>query len=168
MAEQYRDILKEDLYRFLLDKGLIDVEMAEYPELERKWEDITRSFLPEGVRQFLNNPTRSLSHMIYMGMAVARFWKTDWERYDKIEDLYHYMCNQRGYEHLGEYIRQEVLQTEGQEEEKLPALVDDCANYTVGLLKEQHLKPFTREAFRGLLFSLQVLYNMGVAMEMKR
>jgi hypothetical protein len=78
------------------------------------------------------------------------------------------MCNQRGYEHLGEYIRQEVLQTEGQEEEELTALVDECANYTVGLLKEQHLKPFTREAFRGLLFSLQVLYNMGVAMEMKR
>ncbi len=87
----------------------------------------------EGMREFQDFPSASLGWMMYIGMAVAKMWDTEWEVmeqreqsdaridsaesrqnstegqiYSKIEDLYAYMRDKRGYDQMDEYISEEV------------------------------------------------------------
>ena len=41
-------------------------------------------------------PSASLGWMMYIGMAVAKFWDAEWDIYSKIDDLYVYMRDKRG------------------------------------------------------------------------
>ncbi|MBR2085151.1 MAG: hypothetical protein IJ879_11300, partial [Muribaculaceae bacterium] len=65
--------------------------------------------------------------IMFVAMAVARFWDLDWERYDKVENLYTMLRDKRGYDNLDEYIMDEVLDVHGDEAEALQELVGDCA-----------------------------------------
>ena len=87
--------------------------MPECPDVEEKWEEIAKSYIPDGIREFQDFPSASLGWMMYIGMAVAKMWDTEWEIYSKIEDLYAYMRDKRGYDAMDEYIREEVLQLQG-------------------------------------------------------
>jgi hypothetical protein len=85
------------------------------------------------MREFQDFPSASLGWMMYIGMAVAKMWDTEWEVmeqreqsdaridsaesrqnstegqiYSKIEDLYAYMRDKRGYDQMDEYISEEV------------------------------------------------------------
>ena len=84
-----------------------------YPDVEDKWEEIAKAYIPDGIREFNDFPSASLGWMMYIGMAVAKFWDAEWEIYSKIEDLYAYMRDKRGYDAMDEYIREDVLLLQG-------------------------------------------------------
>ena len=75
----------------------VDERMPECPDVEEKWEVIAKAYIPDGIREFQDFPSASLGWMMYIGMAVAKMWDTEWEIYSKIEDLYAYMRDKRGY-----------------------------------------------------------------------
>lgn len=164
----FKEKLQTDLYQYLLEKKEIDEQTLIAPELEEKWEAITKSYLPDGVSEYRKFPTVSLGWMMYIGMATAKFWNTDWEKYDAMDDLYAYMRKQRGFNQMDDYIREEVLELKGDDFNAMEKLVGECAARTHSFIQHQQLQPATREAFRAYLHSLQVLFNMGVAVEMRR
>jgi hypothetical protein len=47
--------------------------------------------------------------MMYIGMAVAKMWDTEWEIYSKIEDLYAYMRDKRAFNGYVACLRQLYL-----------------------------------------------------------
>ena len=77
------------------------------------FEEIVKAYIPDGIREFQDYPSASLGWMMYIGMAVTKMWDTEWEIYSKIEDLYAYMRDKRGYDSMDEYIREEVLLLQG-------------------------------------------------------
>ena len=80
--------LRNDLHQFLLSMKEVDERMPECPDVEEKWEEIAKAYIPDGIREFQDFPSASLGWMMYIGMAVAKMWDTEWEIYSKIEDLY--------------------------------------------------------------------------------
>ena len=80
--------LRKDLHQFLLSMKEVDERMPECPDVEEKWEEIAKAYIPDGIREFQDYPSASLGWMMYIGMAVAKMWDTEWEIYSKIEDLY--------------------------------------------------------------------------------
>jgi phosphoserine phosphatase len=106
--------------------------------------------------------------MMYIGMAVAKMWDTDWELYSKVEDLYVYMRDKRGYDSMDEYIRQDVLLLEGADYTALEKTVGECAQRVYNALMHQGLEPGTREAFDAYVACLHQLYLMGAAMQLRR
>ena len=166
--EQFEEKLRQDLHQFLLSVDEVDERLPECPDVEDKWEAIARAYLPDGIREFQDFPSASLGWMMYIGMALAKMWDTEWEIYSKIDDVYAYMRGKRGYDGLDEYIREEVLLLAGADYVGLEKLVGECASRVYNALRRQNIEPGTREAFNAYVVCLHQLYLMGVAVQLKR
>lgn len=166
--EKIEETLRKDLHQFLLSMKEVDEHLPECPDVEDKWEDIAKAYIPDGIREFQSFPLASLGWMMYIGMAVAKMWDTEWEIYSKIEDLYAYMRDKRGYDSMDEYIREEVILLRGVDYTVLERVTGECASRVYNTLMHQHIEPGTREAFNGYVASLHQLYLMGVAAQLKR
>ena len=168
MMEQFEDKLHEDLHQFLLSMKEVDERLPECPDVEEKWEDIAKAYIPDGIREFQDFPSVSLGWMMYIGMAVAKMWDTEWQIYSKIDDLYGYMRDKRGYDSMDEYIREDVLLLRGEDYTVLEKLVGECASRVYHALRHQSIEPGTKEAFNAYVSCLHQLYLMGAAMQLKR
>ena len=166
--ENFEEQLRNDLHQFLQTLQEVDERLPECPDVEEKWEAIAKAYIPDGIREFTDYPSVSLGWMMYIGMAVAKMWDVEWEIYSKIEDLYAYMRDKRGYEAMDEYIREEVLLLEGEAYGALEKLVGECASRIYNALRRQNIEPGTKEAFNGYVACLHQLYLFGAAIQLKR
>ena len=166
--EQFEEKLHEDLHQFLLSMKEVDERLPECPDVEGKWEEIAKAYLPDGIREFQEYPSASLGWMMYVGMAVARYWDSELEIYSKLPDLYAYIRDKRGYDSMDEYIREEVLLLSGADYTAIEKTVGECASRVYNALMHQRLEPGTKEAFNGYVACLHQLYLMGAAMQLKR
>lgn len=166
--EKFEDTLHKDLHQFLLSINEVDERLPECPDVEEKWEEIAKAYIPDGIKEFNDFPSASLGWMMYIGMAVAKMWDTEWEIYSKVEDIYAYMRDKRGYDAMDEYIREEVLLLQGVDYTVLEKVTGECASRVYNALLRQRLEPGTKEAFNGYVASLHQLYLFGVAMQLKR
>ena len=168
MEQTFEDKLHQDLHQFLLMLAEVDDRLPECPDVEEKWENIAQSYIPDGIREFGDYPTVSLGWMMYIGMAVAKYWDSEWEIYSKLPDLYVYMRDKREYDSMDEYIREEVLQLTGCEYTALEKMVGECASRVYNALMRQQIEPGTNEAFNAYVSCLHQLYLMGAAVQLKR
>ena len=118
--------------------------------------------------EFQNYPNASLGWMMYVGMAIAKMWDTEWDVYSKLEDIYIYLRDKRGYDSMDEYIRQDVLLLDGEDYTSLEKLVGECASRVHSALMRQRIEPGTKEAFHAYVACLHQLYLMGAAMQLNR
>ena len=92
--ENFEEILRKDLHQFLLSMQEVDerlrvgdgtsgMRLPECPDVEEKWEEIAKAYIPDGIREFNDFPSASLGWMMYIGMAVAKMWDTEWEIYSR-------------------------------------------------------------------------------------
>ena len=168
MIENLEEQLHDDLHQFLLSMKEVDEQLPECPDVEEKWEPIAKAYIPDGIKEFQNFPTASFGWMMYIGMAVAKMWDTDWNTYSKMEDLYTYMRDKRGYDAMDEYIREEVLLLQGIDYTALEKLTGECASRVYNAMMHQHIEPGTKEAFNAYVACLHQLYLMGSSMQLKR
>lgn len=166
--EKFEETLHKDLHQYLSAMHEVDERLPECPDIEEKWESIARSYIPDGIREFQDYPSASLGWMMYVGMAIAKIWDTEWEVYSKIDDLYAYIRNKRGYDRMDEYIRSEMLLLKGEGFTATEKTVGECASRVYNALMHQNLEPGTKEAFNGYISCLHQLYLMGAAMQLKR
>ena len=193
MIDKFEQELYQDLHQFLLSMNEIDARLPECPDVEEKWEQIAKAYIPDGIKEFNDFPSASLGWMMYIGMAVAKFWDAEWEVteqreqsgacsdsaesrrnstegqiYSKIDDLYAYMRDKRGYDSMDEYIREDVLLLRGDDYTVLEKLVEECASRVYNTLRHQNIEPGTKEAFDAYVSCLHQLYLMGAAMQLYR
>lgn len=161
-------LIHTDLQQYLLSHGMIDEPLPKAPDIEEQWQTIGESYLPDGMREFNSYPTVSLGWMMFVGMAIAKCWDTDWQQYSKMPDLYKYLRDQRDFDHMDEYICEQVLQLTADGHTTINNIVAECASRTYNLLCHQILEPGTPAAFRGYVAALHQMYLMGMAMELKR
>ena len=167
MMENFASTLLNDLHRYLVGRGAVDERLPECPDVEAKWIPIAEDYLPDGDREFNLYPVASLGWMMFIGMAIAKYWDTDWEKYAAIDDLYTPMRDKRGFDNLDEYILDEVLDLHGDDAEALQELVGDCAERAKRALFSQDIEPGTADAFKGYVSCLQCMYQLGMAAQLK-
>ena len=166
--KQFEEQLQKDLHQFLLSMKEVDERLPQCPDVEEKWEEIAQAYIPDGIREFNDFPSASLGWMMYIGMAVARFWDDDWVIYDHLDDLYLYMRDKSGYDLLDEYIRGVVLGLKQPDFDTTEQLVQECAERTYAMLMRQRLEPGTEAAFRGYVACIHQLYLMGAYVQLHR
>lgn len=166
--EQFEEEIKKDLHQYLMYINEVDERLPECPDVEDKWETVAKSYIPDGIREMQDYPTVSLGWMMYVGMALAKMWDTEWEIYSKLEDIYVYIRDKRGYDLMDEYVREEVLLLEGDDYANVEKITGECAARVYNKLMRQHIEPGTQEAFRAYVACLHQLYLMGAAMQLKR
>ena len=165
--EDFAAVLLNDLHRFLLERDAVDERLPECPDVEGKWPAVAEAYLPDGAREFADYPVASLGWMMFIAMAIAKFWDTDWQRYDKEENLYLMLRDKRGYDNLDEYILDEVLDLHGDDAEQMQNLVGDCAERVKRALFRLDIEPGTADAFKAYVSCLQTMYHMGMAVQLK-
>ena len=166
--QAFEELLHNDLNQYLTGLKEMDERLPECPDVDDKWAEIAEAYIPDGIREFQNYPSASLGWMMYIGMAVAKMWDTEWQIYSHIENLYAYLRDKRGYDAMDEYIREDVLRLRGSDYDALEKLVGECASRVNNALTHQHFEPGTREAFNGYVTCLHQLYLFGAAVQLKR
>lgn len=164
----FENVVANDLHTFLLSRDGVGKVLQSSPDIDDKWQSIAGSYIPDGAREFGNYPTAALGWMMYIGMAVAQYWETDWEIYGKVEDLYAYIRDKQDYDHLDETVGKKILMLDDEKQEQLAALVGECAQRTYYNLLRRKFEPGTREAFLGFVSCLHQLYLHGAALQLHR
>lgn len=162
------ELFRQDLHKYLMSVGMVDERLPEAPDIEELWQKVGESYLPDGMREFAEYPTVSLGWMMFVGMAITKYWDADWELYSKVDDIYKYLRDQRDFDHLDDYVCESVLLLSEEEHEKMAKVVGECASRTYSMLYHQHLEPGTPEAFQAYVSALHQMYLMGMAMELRR
>lgn len=164
----FEEKFKEDLTTYLQEKELVDKILPDTTDMEEKWEGIAEAYLPDGMREFAAYPTVSLGWMMYVGMAIAKYWDEDWELYNKVENLYTYLRDRIDYDHMDDYICEKVLLLTVEEHKEVADIVGKCAARTNSLLRHLPIFPGSSEVFHAYVAALHQMYFMGVAMQLKR
>lgn len=166
MVEDFEERVRKDLTSFLVSKGALDEHVPECPDVEEKWAEIGRSYIPDGAREFKDYPVVSLGWMMFVGMAMAYYWDTDWEKNASRSDLYTALRDKRGYDHLDETVVEDVLGYKDEGAEKITDLVAECASRVYSMLSHEHVEPGTEAAFGYYVAALHQLYLAGMAMQL--
>ncbi len=159
--------IHDDLHGYLVSVDRVDKHFPVAPDIEDLWPKIGESYLPDGTREFVSYPTVALGWIMFVGMAVARYWDDDWEVYGRVPCLYTYLRDRIDFDHMDDYICERVLMLDAQQKSSLTALAAECASRTYNLLCHQHIEPGTPEAFRAFVAALHQMYVMGAAIELK-
>ncbi|ERJ75992.1 hypothetical protein HMPREF0653_01669 [Prevotella disiens JCM 6334 = ATCC 29426] len=168
IINEFEQTIKDDLYQYLLLHKEVDERLPEAPDLDELWVKIVEAYMPDAIREFPAYPTVALGWIMYVGMALAKYWDEDWALYSKVENLYAYLRDQTDFDHTDDYIREKVLLLSADEAQSLEQLVGECAARTYNKLRRLNVEPGTKEAFKAFVAALHQLYNFGVAMELKR
>ncbi|MCQ2246376.1 MAG: hypothetical protein MJZ69_06270 [Bacteroidaceae bacterium] len=166
--DKFEEEVKNDLHTYLRRVNEAEEKLPDAPDIEEKWEQIARSYMPDGIREYKDYPNVSLGWMMYIGMAVTKYWDEDWEVYGKLKDIYANLRAVRGFDEMDEYVREKILLLEGADFDKLEKIVGECAARTNNKLIHQHIEPGTPEAYRAFLACLHQMYAMGAAMQLYR
>lgn len=165
--QNFEKIFQADLHAYLLKQGRLDERLPDAPDIEQRWAQTGEAYLPDGIREYNGYPEVSLGWMMYIGMAIAKYWDEDWELYSKVPNLYRYLRDRIDFDHLDDYICQKVLLLDADGHAALQDLVAECASRTYSRLYHLHLEPGSKEAFRAYVAALRQLYLMGAAVELK-
>ena len=87
--KQFEEQLHQDLHQFLQSMKEIDARLPECPDVEDKWEQIAKAYIPDGIREFNDFPSASLGWMMYIGMAVAKFFAVQSGKAERNRMSYH-------------------------------------------------------------------------------
>lgn len=161
------ELFKKDLHMYLLSKNRVDEHLPEAPDLENLWSKIGESYLPDAMREFNKYPTVALGWIMFVGMAMAKYWDVDWELYSKVEDHYQHLRDSIDFDHMDDFICEKILVLDEAQHKAINNLVAECASRTYTLLAHQGLEPGTEAAFRGFIAALHQMYLMGIAIELK-
>lgn len=165
--KNFEAIFKEDLYQYLLSIDKVDAHLPEAPDLEELWQKVGENYLPDAIREFAKYPTVSLGWIMYVGMALAKYWDEDWELYSKVENHYEYLRDRIDFDHMDDYICEKVLLLNEEAHKAVTNVVAESASRSYSKLIHLNLQPGSEEAFRGFVAALHQMFLMGIAVELK-
>lgn len=163
---EFEKKVEEDLTRFLQDKGALDKQVPQCPDVEEKWPYIARAYLQDGIREYQDFPVTSLGWMMFIGMAMAYYWDTDWEKNAERVNFYEELRDKNGYDNLDTTIVEGLLGYSGEKAEQIIDNVAECASRVYSLLAHSRIEPGTEEAFASYVAALHQLYLAGMRIEL--
>lgn len=166
LVAAFEEKVHRDLTEFLQKKEALDEHVPECPDVEEKWGVVARAYLPDGAREFKDYPVVSLGWMMFVGMAMAFYWDTDWEKNADRTDFYEKLRDMNGYDNMDEAVVQDLLGYRDEAAEKITELVAECASRVFSLLNHEHVEPGTEAALVCYIAALHQLYLAGMAMEL--
>ena len=166
-SPDFESVFRDDLYAYLLSAGMVDSHLPEASDLEALWPGLWCSYMSDGIREYNTGyPSVSLGWMMFVGMAVAKYWDVEWKVYGRVPDLYVYLRDRTDYDHMDDYILDSVLCLDTAARQTVNGIVAECASRTYNRICHMHIEPGTADALHAYAGALHQMYLMGVAMEL--
>ena len=166
LVDKFEEKVRKDLIEFLQNKEALDSHVPECIDVEERWGEIARAYLPDGAKEFQEYPVVSLGWMMLIGMAMSFYWDTDWEKYSAKKDIYESIRDMNGYDNMDETVVEKILGYSGEAAEKITELVAECASRVLNILNHEQIEPGTESALGCYIAALHQLYLAGMAMEL--
>lgn len=176
--DKYEQSLTRELLKICTQQGRLAGRLLPSPDLDDKWEQLAQPYMGDAIKEIAAYPTVALGWMMYLGMAVAHYWDEDWNIYGRIDGLYEYIRNKRGFDCMDEHIRETVLgmnpkekSTDGMalnEYDSTEELVRICATMCLTSIRHEQVEPQSPLAFHIYVRSIHALYVIGASIELYR
>ena len=169
--DRYEQRLTNDLLQMLQNNRELPAgPLPQTPDITSKWQDMAPAYCADAVKEIAQYPLVSLGWAMYLGMALAKYWDDDWAVYSRVENLYLYLRDKRGFDYLDEVVREELygLQNGTQGFTQLEDLVRSCAQMANDQIRHEQIEPSTPMAFHVYARSIKVLYLVGAAVGLRR
>lgn len=166
--DNYEKQLTEQLLRSLTSRQLQAGQLLATDDITERWESLAAEYIPDAVKEIAKYPTVALGWAMYLGMAVANYWDTDWEVYGQVENLYLHLRDKRGFDYLDEVVRGEVLLLTGEAYDKAERVVQDCAQQVLARIRHEQVEPQSPLAFHVYVRSIKTLFLVGASLELFR
>ncbi len=176
--DQYEQNLTRELLRVCSQQGWLEGQLLPSPDLDDKWPELAQPYMGDAIKEIAAYPTVALGWMMYVGMAVAHYWDVDWALYGKIENLYEYLRDKRGFDCMDEHIRETVLglspdakPAEGKsqnEYDEVEELVRMLATICLTQIRREQIEPQSPMAYHVYVRTIHALYIIGASVELRR
>ena len=168
--DHYQTQLTDQLLRLCTNAHALTGQLLSTPDLAERWNDVAAPYLADAVPEIAKYPHVALGWMMYVGMGLAHLWDSEWERIATHTDLYALLRDPRGFDCLDEEVREGVLgfERDGTAYRECEDLVRACAQCALDRIRREQIEPQSPEAFHIYVRSLRALYEVGIAVELKR
>lgn len=163
----YEKSLLLEVLKYLTSLGHLDGKLLETEDINEVWEKVAPSYVADSIKEIAKYPNVALGWAMYVGMAVAKFWDEDWNKYSSKENIYEYLRDKRGYDYLDEVVRGDVLSLDGELFEQMEELVRRTSSMVLSHIRHEQIEPQSPMAFHVFARSIRVLYKIGAAVELK-
>lgn len=164
MYDKYEVELQMQLNNLCTSNEWLPVPILSTDDIEEKWADLAPEYLADAAREYNTYPLSALAWASYIGMAVAKWWDTDWEnnRYR----TYMSLKGSRGFDNMDEHIITDILhyKLEGVEHNNIDAVLRQCATAANDRLRHESVEPGTVDAFYLFTRTVRVMYRIGAAL----
>ncbi len=166
--DKFEQKLLENLITFCTSKGWLDGKMQETPDITQKWDSISPSYIKDALKEVQKYESVTLAWSVYIGMAIAKYWDTEWDIYSKHENLYLHLRDKRGFDYLDEVVRGQILCLDKEDFTKCEDMVRECVFFVMSAIRKEQVERGSVTAFYVYTRSLYVLYRIGAAIELKK
>lgn len=144
-------------------------QLMDVAELEERWHEFAPEYMADAVGQINSYPAFTLAVAAYVGMALAAWWDTAWERHEKetYDDLKRLGG---GFDTVDEYILKHILSVEPEspEREQIENAMRTLAHAVMNAIQHEQIEKQTTRAFYILARSAKVMFRAGVTYELMR
>ncbi|MCQ2974875.1 MAG: hypothetical protein MJ211_08695 [Bacteroidales bacterium] len=166
--ENYENNLKKNLVDFCTEKNYLSGMLLETIDITEKWDSISPSYIADASKEINKYPAVSLGWAMYLGMAVAKYWDSDWNIYGKHPNLYEHLKNKRGFDYMDEVVRGEILGLKDDQFTKCEDFVRSCTLLALNKIRQEGIEPCTPSAFFVYTLSCKVLYLIGASITLRK
>lgn len=160
--------LQDELLRLCTSANLLNGQLLASEDIDNRWHELAPEYMADAVPQIRDYPTVSVAWAVYLGLAVAKGWDTDWERCSQANFQSYY--GEQGFDDMDEHIVRDLLglPLDGYEARALEDIIRRCAEASVTRIRHEHIEPQSPMAFHIFARACKVMYRLGAAIELKR
>ena len=159
--------MQNELLRLCTDRGALKGVLLATEDIDEHWKILAPEYMADAVKEINSYPEVALAWAGYLGMGYARLWDKNWRKHSR--DGYSKMLGSRGFDDMDEHIVRDILghPLDSFESVKITGVLRSCAQCALGLIRKEGIQGQTETAFLILARAIQVIYCVGVSMELK-
>ena len=166
--DTFEQNLQIELLKLCTSHKMLDGTLLASEDIEERWKEYAPSYMEDSVSQINTFPAAAIAWAGYVGMAVAQWWDSNWERY--AAEPYETLHGERGFDDMDEHIVRDILglPLESPEAEKIEEMMRSCAHTAMTFIRREDTEAQTTKAFYLFARTTRVLFRIGAALELKR
>ncbi len=166
--ETYEENLLREMLRMCTSLGMLDGDLLRSDDIDQKWKEWAPEYIAEALPEVNQYPEFAIACAGYAGMAAAQWWDEDWGRHHGAK--YETLHGPRGFDDMDEFIVHNILglALDSTDAKQIMNILLCCAQKATTFIQHEHIEAQTVKAFHIFARTVQVMYRIGAALQLKR
>lgn len=164
--DSYEAALLQEMLKLCTSLGKLDGTLLSSEDIDGKWKEFAPEYMMEAVKNINSYPEFTIGCAAYIGMAVAKWWDSDWGRHHNA--VLGSLLGKRGYDDMDDHIVTDILGygLDSKEAQMLSGLLLSCSQLAMDRIRHEKIEMQTARAFHILARTLRVMFRIGAALQL--